>query len=447
MRLLQPGCRVLASLTILLAIVILGTAAADGQKKVQTSRPLANAVRNSPPPELSGVDFHVGINTGDIRGSDQHALQAAIDHVAAMGGGTVYIGPGRYQMRNALMLRDRVHVRGEPGKTVLFAYRGPSARLAADGDCNERQITLQNASAFRVGDGVAIRDEHYASGFEVTTATLTAQLDQQTFRISMPLYLDYLVSNKASASLAFPVVGGWNVHDLVVSGLTIEGNQAPAERLDGCRGGGIYLFDSSNVTISQCIVRGYNGDGISFQTSDQVTVEDCLSENNAGLGLHPGSGSQRPVLRRNRSHANGGDGLYVCWRVKHGVFEGNEIWDNKGHGISIGHKDTDNFFANNSITGNGRAGVLFRAETEPMGAHRNVFENNRILDNGTASNEIRASVVIRGCHEDLVFRKNTIGCSRPSLPQVGILTSRQATGLQGENNQFLNVEKKISEQR
>ena len=37
-------------------------------------------------------------------------------------------------------------------------------RLSADGDCNERQVTLEDASAFRVGDGIAVRDTQSASG-------------------------------------------------------------------------------------------------------------------------------------------------------------------------------------------------------------------------------------------------------------------------------------------
>jgi hypothetical protein len=37
-------------------------------------------------------------------------------------------------------------------------------------------------------------------------------------------------------------------------------------------------------------------------------------------------------------------------------------------------------FRGNRITGNGRAGVLFRSESEARGAHRNTFEQNLTLD-------------------------------------------------------------------
>jgi parallel beta-helix repeat protein len=400
----------------------------------------------SAPDEIRPAEIRVGIDDGDLCGGDHRALQAAVDYVAGLGGGTVFIGPGRYLMRNALTLRDHVRVIGSPGETVLVAADGARSLLACDGDCNERQITLANPAGFQVGDGVAIGDDSQGGGFGVTTATLTAQLSADSFRISAPLYFDYMVARNAAARRAFPVVGGWQVKHVAVEGLTIEGNRASAERLDGCRGAGIYFFECEDVTIRRCIVREYNGDGISFQVSREVTVEECLAQANAGLGLHPGSGSGEPVLRGNRSIGNDGDGLFVCWRVRHGLFEGNDLRDNGGSGISIGHKDSDNLFRGNTVTGNGKAGVLFRGETEAMGAHRNRFEGNTILDNGKAEDgqAAWAPVVIRGVHHDLLFRDNTIGHSQPP-PSAGpgIRVSEECRGLEAEQNTFRNVGARI----
>jgi parallel beta-helix repeat protein len=392
------------------------------------------------------AEIHVGIESGDLRGSDHRALQAAVDYVAGLGGGTVTIGPGRYVMRNALTLRYHVRIVGVPGQTVLVAADGARSLLACDGDCNERQITLADPAGFQVGDGVAISDSGQSGGFGVTTATLTAQLDERTFRISAPLYFDYLVSKNASARRAFPVVGGWGIRDATIEGLTIEGNRARSEPLDGCRGGGIYLFECEDVTIRGCTVREYSGDGISFQVSRRITVEECAAENNAGLGLHPGSGSQEPVLRGNRSVGNDRDGLFVCWRVRHGLFEENELRANQGSGISIGHKDSDNLFRANTITGNGKAGILFRNETEAMGAHRNRFEQNTILDNGSAAGGDTSwpSIVIRGAHHDLQFRDNTIGYTEPPSAAIpGIRASREARGLIADENEFRHVSQPV----
>lgn len=413
---------------------------------IRTLALLAGLLASLPTVNAAGkAEIRVGVDTGDLRGSDRQALQAAIDYTAALGGGTVRIGPGRYAMRNALILRNGVNVIGVPGQTILTACDGFESPLSADGDCNERQITVEDPSGFRVGDGVSVQDRR-KGGFEVTTATLTEQVDANTFRISAPLYLDYMVSDRASARLVFPVVGGWNISNVVVEGVTIEGNRQRSQPLNGCRGAGIYLFECADVTFRNCTVRDYNGDGISFQVSQRVVVEDCRSEGNAGLGLHPGSGSQHPIVRRNVSTGNDGDGLFVCWRVKHGRFEDNVLQGNKGSGISIGHKDTDNLFLKNAVLSNSFAGVLFRNESEAMGAHRNVFRENVILDNGfgregQAPNE---SILIRGVHKDLQFLGNTIGYTTPRNPaKAAVRASADSTGLLLERNEFRNVDEQV----
>jgi parallel beta-helix repeat protein len=332
-----------------------------------------------------------------------------------------------------------------PGQTILSVSDGARSLLSCDGDCNERQISLAEPGGFRVGDGVAIGDRSHGGGFGVTTATLIGQVDERTFRISAPLYFDYMVADKATATRAYPAVGAWQARNILIEGLTIDGNRERAEPLNGCRGGGIYLFECEDVTIRNCVVREYPGDGISYQVSQRVTVEGCRAERNAGLGIHPGSGSQNGRVRRCQSIGNGGDGLFVCWRVKHALFEENEIRGNSGAGISIGHKDTDNLFRHNTITGNGKAGVLFRGESEAMAAHRNRFEGNIILDNATAAGDTTpAGIVIHGPHHDLVFQANTIGHSQPSpRAGVGIRVGREAKGLKSSENLFPHVKTEI----
>jgi hypothetical protein len=59
------------------------------------------------------------------------------------------------------------------------------------------------------------------------------------------------VSRHATARLVFPVVGGWQVKSIALEGLTVDGSRAKAQPLDGCRGGGIYLFEGAAVTRSE----------------------------------------------------------------------------------------------------------------------------------------------------------------------------------------------------
>jgi hypothetical protein len=347
---------------------------------------------------MERITVRVGQTEGDVRGSDHRALQSAVDYVASLGGGVVDVLPGVYTMHDSLHLRSNVTVCGHGAATVLRKGDGVSVPLVLDGDYGEEQITVADATSFRVGMGVTVADRN-SGGFHTTVARLLWQ-DGTTFGVSTPLQADCMVANGAYAASVFPVVSGYYVQNARVEFLTVDGNRGNNPHLNGCRGAGIFLYRGHGTHIVGCHVRDYHGDGISFQQSNDVVVEDCLVESCANLGYHPGSGSQRPTLRRNRSLRNDDMGIFLCWRVKGGTFEENESGDNRRYGISIGHKDTDNVFLRNRIVGNGIAGIHFRNESEPMAGHRNRFSGNLIAGNA------KFGVRVDGETHDLLFEDN-----------------------------------------
>ena len=222
-----------------------------------------------------------------------------------------------------------------------------------------------------------------------------------------------------------------------IEDLVIEGNKGANPPLNGCRGGGIYLYRGFGTKIHGCVVRGYNGDGISFQQSNDVEVIDCSSEGNAELGIHPGSGSQRAVVRGCTARGNGTDGLFLCWRVRHGVFEDNRLEGNGRFGISIGHKDSDNLLRGNRVIGNASNGVCFREESAGMSPHRNRLERNIIEDNGREPGT--AGIRVRGEPTGLVFKGNEIRDTRAGSKRtqtVGILVEGRVGPAEIEANKI-----------
>jgi hypothetical protein len=366
----------------------------------------------------------VGLRAAAIVGADNRALQAAVDYLAALGGGTVDIGPGEYLMRDSLHLRPQVTVRGTPGQTILRKAASTVSPLKLDGDYGEEQITLADPTGFGVGDGVAVWDKN-SGGFHTTVARITGA-SGNTLAISLPLNADCMVENGATAATVFPVVSGYYAEGARIEDLTIEGDKARNAPLNGCRGAGIFLYRCHGAVLQRCIARNYNGDGISFQQCNDVTLEGCVSEANTGLGLHPGSGSQRPTLRHCVARNNGQDGLFLCWRVKQGLFQENLLQDNGGFGISIGHKDTDNLFRDNQVRGNQAEGVCFRNETDGMAPHRNRLENNLIENNGRQTGT--AGIRVRGPARGLVLKDNTLRDTRPALKRT------QTVGIRLEEN-------------
>jgi polygalacturonase len=421
---------------ITLIISAAGISHGSGAKKDFSPKPGEKqlpAIMHSAMKELPSIT--VGKKDADLVGGDNRVLQAAVDYIAGLGGGIVEIGAGDFLMYDSLHLRAKVTVRGSNGKTILRKADGVVSALTLDGDFGEQQITVENPTGFAVGSGVAIWDDR-AGGFHTTVARITGR-NSNTFSIDNPLMADCMVNNKAKAATVFPVVSAYNTEGARIENLVIDGNKKSNIHLNGCRGAGIFLYRAFGTVIQGCLVRNYNGDGISFQQSNDVTVLDCICEDNASLGIHPGSGSQRPLVRKCISRRNGTDGLFLCWRVRHGVFEENVLEGNGRFGISIGHKDSDNLLRRNVVRLNNQDGVFFRNESLPMAAHRNRIEDSIIENNGTGGQA--AGIRIRGQTNELVFKNNIIRDTRTNGSQtqtVGIRIEEKVGKITLEDNKI-----------
>ena len=109
---------------------------------------------------MDTLHITVGPKNADIIGNDNRALQAAVDYIATLGGGTVEILSGAYLMRNALHLRSHVTVRGQGAETILKKADAIESPLSLDGDFGEEQVTLKNPDGFAPGYGISITDDY-----------------------------------------------------------------------------------------------------------------------------------------------------------------------------------------------------------------------------------------------------------------------------------------------
>ena len=84
--------------------------------------------------------IRVGVTEGDLVGNDHRVLQAAVDYIAGLGGGTVKIGAGEYRMRDSLHLRSNVRVEGVgPGTILKMNHRKTTPAKIAGGRVGHRQ--------------------------------------------------------------------------------------------------------------------------------------------------------------------------------------------------------------------------------------------------------------------------------------------------------------------
>ena len=376
----------------------------------------------------------VGPKKADLVGSSDKVLQAAEDYVSRFGGGTVQVLPGTYTLRNSVYLRTGIRILGSGADSILTKSASHSVAISDDSDWYDQEVTVASAKGLKVGDGILlrVRNPHNGSS-DVLKRTLVARKGNR-FKLDRALRKNFWLSGKPTLSTLFPLISGDHVHDIAIKDIALDGNRKQNAHLDGNYGGCIFLQDCNRIHMTGVEARNNNGDGISWQICHDVVVENCHSHDNADLGLHPGSGSQRPLIRNNKVERNN-IGVFFCWGIKYGLAENNQITGNRSYGVSIGHCDTDNLIWLNTITGSGKVGVLFRADArgKDFWPNRNTLEKNRIVDSGGGDG---VAVDVQGRTRDVTLDGNQIRETRKPMKRIGVRIGKQARDVKLQENKF-----------
>ena len=381
----------------------------------------------------------IGPEGAELTGQDDKALQAGLDYLHRLGGGTLEIRAGEYAMHNALYLRPGVAIRGSGEQTVLKKKPSFCTSLVCDSDWYETQVRVEDPSGFVPGCGIMLRAKH-DNRLEVIKDTVT-HIDNQMLYLSRRLEKNAWLEDGATAATLFPILTAEWVDDVQVSDLVLDGNRDENEEIDGNYAGGVFIQHCDRHVFRNIISRNYHGDGFSFQVCDDIRFENCRAENNANLGFHPGSGSQRPIFKNCTAHGNS-QGIFFCWGVTHGLAEDCDLSDNLDYGITIGHRDTENRIARCTIEHNHKIGLLFRQPlSEFRGAHRNLIEGCQIRDNGHRAEGI--GIRILGETHDIIIRDNHFADSGQGRQKLGVELSAQACGTQIAGNKFSGIEQEV----
>ena len=372
-------------------------------------------------PGTSGQNIiTVGLANADIVGSDNRAIQAAIDMMAARGGGTVHILSGEYILDDALRLRSNIRLTGDGlNNTILKHAPSISSPLLKDADTGQKEATPIDVSRFKVGMGIVFRSNKYQNEMVTKPFTIT-RIENGVLYFNNYIEFDFIADFEGSkgeegglVANIYPLIFGYEIENATVEGLTVDATVADDPGWVDVRSGNLVLDRCKSCNIHNVKAVNTRGDGILIITSEHITVEDCEGANNTHHGIHSGSHSPWTVVRRCIVHDNGSDGIYICWGVRESEFTDNTVYHNGfgliRNGISIGHKDTDDLLARNHIYDNAKDGIHFRTKTEPNGPHRTKVIDNLIENNGLAGPKVKGSGIhICGIVHDIIIENNTI---------------------------------------
>lgn len=377
----------------------------------------------------------VGGEHGMFKGNDHFAIQGAVDYVARQGGGTVHLLPGTYKLRNTIALADGVTLQGSGHETRLEKLPSRTTPLAEDSDGCRWFVVAESTEGFAVGDGITLSSGNIdgAEGEQYSLHTITAVEGQRLYLDRMP-GMAHWISAKAKAVSIHSLIEARGAAGVTIRDLCLIGNRSQNEEIDGNHGAAIYLRYAEDVDVVNVTITDFHGDAISWQVSHDIRVSGCHIDGMSMLGLHPGTGSQRPIMQGN-TIKNCRTGIYWCWDVNNGIAENNHVSHCSEHGIAIGHRDTDNVIARNTVEDCTLTGIFFRPERSAgHTAHRTLVEGN-VIKCPSASREAVGISLVRGV-EDTVLRNNTI-VLRGQGAEKAISIDPTAIGTVQENNEIV----------
>jgi hypothetical protein len=392
---------------------------------------------NRPMRTLQNLILTVGQDEGDLQGDDDKIIQAGIEYLHRLGGGTLKVLPGVYNLRNSIYMHPNITLQGSGEETVLRKSESVVTALVRDSDWFEYGVQVEESKGFVPGGGIMLRSKTGPGDwqFDVLRATITA-IEGDVIFLDRLTKENFWLEEDATAATIFPILTAENVDDVVLEDIVLDGNRDQSEHINGNFAGGVFIQHCNRWSFRNVTSRNYNGDGFSFQVCDDVRFLNCKAINNADLGFHPGSGSQRPVFERCLSKGNS-QGIFFCWSVSDGLAENCVLAENSRYGISIGHRDTDNVIRRCTIECNGEVGILFRNEAnEFRSGSRNRIENCIIRDNG--SKEQGIGIDIQGKTGDITVQDTKFENTAGKNQNIGIRIGRDAKRIVLQSNNFEN---------
>jgi hypothetical protein len=390
---------------------------------------------NRPMRDRQSLVLTVGQTEGDLQGKDDKVIQAGVEYLNRLGGGTLRLLPGTYTLHNAIHLRPNVTLQGSGETTILRKADSVVTPLVRDSDWFEYGVQVKDATGFTPGGGIMLRSKTGPGDwqFDALRATITAVRGDVLF-LDRRTEKNYWLEKEATAATIFPLLTAENVDDVVVKDLVLDGNRARNEHINGNFAGAVFIQSCNRWRFENVTARDYNGDGFSFQVCDDIQYYNCRALNNADLGFHPGSGSQRPVFRLCTARGNS-QGIFFCWSVSDGLADNCTLSENTRYGVSIGHRDTDNIIRNCLIERNVEVGILFRNESSAFRAgHRNRIEGCTIRDTGKDKPGI--GIDIQGTTQDITIRHTKLENTAGGKQNTGIRIAKDAQRIRLEDNVF-----------
>ena len=281
-------------------------------------------------PQLFGA---IGNGSAD----DSVFIQAAIDYVVLVGGGTVFIPEGTYSIETTLDIDSSgITLRGEYGKTLLQSDDDHSVIVCGAGTTQRTDIHIVD---LEISSSVATP----AAGIGIIfNYCLSSRIDRCHIHdcyegVSIRRCEDTRVTGtriKSNEDKGITVYGNSNSERSSYTWITNCSIQSNGDHgvLSGVYSEYTYFDNSETVSngdagfisagngtnkngsifFRNSVSRGNTGKGLEFTNTNLIQVTGAWSVSNTGIGVNVASTSSNGLLSGSRVDGNGGHGVYIA---------------------------------------------------------------------------------------------------------------------------------------
>src|SRR4030042_987003 len=198
-----------------LAIFIFAAPDADaGNREIAGRQPVIST--NRPMRNRQNMIMTVGQSEGDLRGADDKTIQAGIEYLHRLGGGTFVVLPGVYNLRNAISLRPNITLRGSGEETILRKTGSIVTALVRDSDWFGDGVQGADAKGFVPAGGIMLKSKTGPGDWQYDglRAPVTAIKGDVIFLDRLPEE-NFWLEKDATAATIFPILTAENVDGVV----------------------------------------------------------------------------------------------------------------------------------------------------------------------------------------------------------------------------------------
>lgn len=312
-------------------------------------------------------------------GSDDACIQAAIDYVEGVGGGSVLVREGTYTIEATLTINDNVLVCGVGYKTILKANTNLNDNLIENTDSvgGNSSITIEKMLLDGNKANQSSGSNHCIFFDNVDTFLISDVLTKDCYG-SDGIYID-------------------NCNNIIVKNIYASGGDGAAVGLESTNYGlissvignaGVELidlnYDVKYISISDCTGYNQTGNGIDINGCENNVISNCViigapeGITISGAAKGADDNSYRNIVHNCIIKDCTTHGIRVMpdsglSNSKYNSIIGNIVENTTGHGIII--EGTHNKCVGNTIKGSSASGIICSSDY-------NIFNDNISIDNG-----------------------------------------------------------------